>query len=100
MIIFCVKFSDALIGIQAQNKHCKLYICIFHIGNLCSVMSGTTFYKLMDDEISAEVPLGNFTFGAATYTACFINVNGYRLFGGVPASGVYTPFKHSLLDQH
>lgn len=79
------------IGIQAQTNIAN-YTFASSIGTYVPLTGATTFTNSWDDEISAAVPLGgNFTFGAATYTACFINANGYITFGGAPASGVYTP---------
>lgn len=86
-----LSFLMLCIGIQAQTNIAN-YTFASSAGTYVPLTGATTFTNSWDDEVSAAIPLGgNFTFGAVTYTACFINANGYITFGAAPTGGNYTP---------
>jgi len=86
-----LSFLMLCIGIQAQTNIAN-YTFASSAGTYVPLTGATTFTNSWDDEVSASIPLGgNFTYGAVTYTACFINANGYITFGGASSGTSYTP---------
>ena len=78
-------------GIQAQTNIANYTYAISNV-SYTPLVGATTFTNGWDDQVSAAIPLGgNFTFGAVTHTACFINSNGYITFGASSTATNYAP---------
>ena len=80
------------IGMRAQTNIAN-YTFAKSSGTYVPLTGATTFTNSWDDVVSGSIPLGgNFTFGAVTYTACYISSNGYISFGTTaPGTANYTP---------
>jgi hypothetical protein len=79
------------IGLKAQLNIAN-YTFASSAGTYVPLTGATTFVTSWDNDISASIPLGGtFTYGAASYTACFISANGFITFGAAPSGTNYTP---------
>jgi hypothetical protein len=86
-----LSFLILCIGMQAQTNIAN-YTFATSAGTYVPLTGATTFTTSWDNAISASIPLGGtFTYGTATYTACFISSNGFIAFGAAPAGTNYTP---------
>ena len=86
-----LSFLMLCIGLQAQTNIAN-YTFASSAGTYVPLTGATTFTNSWDDEVTAAIPLGgSFTFGATTYTACFISANGFITFGAAPAGSNYAP---------
>jgi|GEM_PF-804183 len=81
-----------VLGMKAQTNIAN-YTLAKSPGTYVPLAAGaSTFLTSWDNNVSAAIPLGGtFTFGAATYTACYISSNGYISFGGAGSTTNYTP---------
>lgn len=79
------------VGMTAQTNIAN-YTFASSMGTYVPITGASTFVTTWDNTVSAAIPLGGtFTFGTATYTACYISSNGFITFGAAPSGTNYTP---------
>lgn len=90
-LLSVLSFLMLCVGMTAQTNIAN-YTFASSMGTYVPITGASTFVTTWDNNISAAIPLGGtFTFGTATYTACYISANGFITFGAAPSGTNYTP---------